>query len=138
MGETACQLLIEQIKGDRTLKQVIIPTPVSYTHLDVYKRQYINSAFLQQVFGAKGGSLIFALLFVLLNWAIGYILYKKKIYIKICLLYTSHGYICLTKSAATLINKHKADKNNIIQISTFPRINNDGGYLCLLYTSRCV
>lgn len=40
-----------------------------------------------------------------------------------------HGYICLTKSAATLINKHKADKNNIIQISTFPRINNDGGYL---------
>ena len=36
-----------------------------------------------------------------------------------------HGYICLTKSAATLINKHKADKNNIIQISTFPRINND-------------
>lgn len=34
-------------------------------------------------FGDKGGSLIFALLFVLLNWAIGYILYKKKIYIKI-------------------------------------------------------
>ncbi len=42
-----------------------------------------------------------------------------------------HGYICLTKSAATLINKHKADKNNIIQISTFPRINNDGGYLAI-------
>ena len=26
MGETACQLLIDQIKGDRTIKQVIIPT----------------------------------------------------------------------------------------------------------------
>ena len=28
-------------------------------------------------------SLIFALLFVMLNWIIGYVLYKKKIYIKI-------------------------------------------------------
>ena len=26
MGETACQLLIDQIKGDRTVKQVVIPT----------------------------------------------------------------------------------------------------------------
>lgn len=26
MGETACRLLIEQIKGDRTVKQVVIPT----------------------------------------------------------------------------------------------------------------
>lgn len=26
MGETACKLLIEQIKGDRTIKQVVIPT----------------------------------------------------------------------------------------------------------------
>lgn len=26
MGETACQLLIEQIKGDKTVKQVVIPT----------------------------------------------------------------------------------------------------------------
>lgn len=28
-------------------------------------------------------SLLFAILFVLFNWCIGYILYKKKIYIKI-------------------------------------------------------
>ena len=35
------------------------------------------------------------------------------------------------ESTYTLINKHKADKNNIIQISTFPRINNDGGYLAI-------
>ena len=26
MGETACQLLIDQIKGDKTVRQVIIPT----------------------------------------------------------------------------------------------------------------
>lgn len=32
MGETACRLLIEQIKGDRTVKQVIIPT-----HLHIRK-----------------------------------------------------------------------------------------------------
>lgn len=28
-------------------------------------------------------SLVYALLFIALNWSIGYILYKKKIYIKI-------------------------------------------------------
>ena len=28
-------------------------------------------------------SLVFAILFVMLNWCVGYILYKKKIYIKI-------------------------------------------------------
>lgn len=42
---------------------------------------YTNA--LQPVFGNEGGSLAYAILFVLLNWAIGYILYKKKIYIKI-------------------------------------------------------
>ena len=42
-----------------------------------------------------------------------------------------HEYICLTKSATTLINRHKANKNNIIEISNFPRINNDGGYLAI-------
>ena len=26
MGETACRLLIEQIKGDKAVKQVVIPT----------------------------------------------------------------------------------------------------------------
>ena len=38
---------------------------------------------LQPVFGDKGGSLISALSLVLLMWAIGYILYRKKIYIKL-------------------------------------------------------
>jgi len=38
---------------------------------------------LQPVLGDYPGSLAFALLFVGLNWCIGYILYKKKIYIKL-------------------------------------------------------
>ena len=43
----------------------------------------IYTSTLQPLFGNEGGSLAFALLFILFNWAIGYILYKKKIYIKI-------------------------------------------------------
>lgn len=35
------------------------------------------------IFGPKGGSLAYALLFVVLIWLMGYPLYKKKIYIKI-------------------------------------------------------
>jgi predicted acyltransferase len=38
---------------------------------------------LVPIFGDKGGSLISALSLVLLMWAIGYILYRKKIYIKL-------------------------------------------------------
>lgn len=41
------------------------------------------SGVLQPIFGNTGGSLAYSVLFVLLNWAVGYILYKKKIYIKI-------------------------------------------------------
>lgn len=37
----------------------------------------------QPLFGAKGGSLAFALIYVLICWCVGYILYKKKIYIKL-------------------------------------------------------
>ena len=38
---------------------------------------------LVPIFGDKGGSLVSALSLVLLMWAIGYILYRKKIYIKL-------------------------------------------------------
>ena len=38
---------------------------------------------LVPVFGDKGGSLVSALSLVLLMWAIGYVLYRKKIYIKL-------------------------------------------------------
>lgn len=38
---------------------------------------------MQPIFGDTGGSLIYALVFVAINWCIGYQLYKRKIYIKI-------------------------------------------------------
>lgn len=44
---------------------------------------YIYNIILRPLLGDYPGSLAFALLFVTLNWCIGYVLYKKKIYIKI-------------------------------------------------------
>jgi len=44
---------------------------------------YVYSQWLSPVFGELMGSLLFALLFVTLNWFIGNILYKKKIFIKL-------------------------------------------------------
>ncbi|HZK68283.1 MAG TPA: DUF5009 domain-containing protein, partial [Paludibacter sp.] len=44
---------------------------------------YVYSQWLSPVFGDLMGSLMFALLFVTLNWFIGNILYKKKIFIKL-------------------------------------------------------
>ena len=44
---------------------------------------FIYAEWLNPVFGDYLGSLVFALLFVTLNWLIGHILYKKKIYIKL-------------------------------------------------------
>ena len=44
---------------------------------------YIYKAILQPLLGDYPGSLAFALLFIAINWSIGYVLYKKKIYIKI-------------------------------------------------------
>lgn len=46
-------------------------------------KAFIYDVCLQPYLGDYFGSLIFALLFVALNWVIGNILYKKKIYIKI-------------------------------------------------------
>lgn len=44
---------------------------------------YIYNGMLQPVFGDYLGSLVYAILFVVFCWSIGYILYKRKIYIKI-------------------------------------------------------
>lgn len=44
---------------------------------------YLYKGVFQPLLGDYPGSLAFALLFVAFNWSIGYILYKKKIYIKI-------------------------------------------------------
>ena len=38
---------------------------------------------LQPLFGDTGGSLAYALVFIAINWVIGYQLYKRRIYIKI-------------------------------------------------------
>lgn len=48
-------------------------------------KTWIYKALLMPVCGddATLASLVFAILFVMLNWCVGYILYKKKIYIKI-------------------------------------------------------
>ena len=44
---------------------------------------YVYSDVFVPLFGDYGGSLAWAIFFVLLNWVPGYVLYKKKIYIKI-------------------------------------------------------
>ena len=44
---------------------------------------FLYKILLMPIFGETGGSLAYALLFVGINWCIGYQLYKRKIYIKI-------------------------------------------------------
>ena len=44
---------------------------------------FVYSQLLSPVFGEYGGSLVYSLLFIVLNWVIGYQLYKRKIYIKL-------------------------------------------------------
>ena len=44
---------------------------------------YVYNQWLSPLFGELMGSLVFALLFVTINWFIGNILYKKKIFIKL-------------------------------------------------------
>ena len=61
----------------------ICATNVTYQGESTSIQQVVYQCALQPVFGNQGGSLAYAILFVLLNWSIGYILYKKKIYIKI-------------------------------------------------------
>ena len=48
--------------------------------INIIRYTYIN---LIPLFGENGASCIYALLFVFLNWCIGYPLYKRKIYIKL-------------------------------------------------------
>lgn len=44
---------------------------------------FIYNSVLSPILGGSGGSCMYAILFVLLNWCIGYPLYKRKIYIKL-------------------------------------------------------
>ena len=41
------------------------------------------------------------------------------------------GYLCFTKSISTIVIKHKVNAANIMGISKFPSLNNEGGYLAL-------
>jgi len=55
----------------------------TYGEESVSIQRYIYGEMLQPLLGGNFGSLVYALLVVSLVWAVGYILYKKKIYIKI-------------------------------------------------------
>lgn len=43
----------------------------------------------------------------------------------------SKGYVCFTKHVSTIIKKHAVDGKNLIEISKFPSLSNDGGFLAL-------
>lgn len=46
-------------------------------------KDFLYANVFQQLSGSFLGSMIYAILFVILTWGVGYILYKKKIYIKL-------------------------------------------------------
>ena len=45
---------------------------------------------------------------------------------------SSHGYICLTKSAAALRKKHKVNGETIIEIPNFPKLTNEDSHLAIM------
>jgi predicted acyltransferase len=63
---------------------------------------YAYTVVLQPALGDYAGSLAFALLFVALNWVIGHVLYKKKIYNKDMILIADSG---STKTDWSLVDK---------------------------------
>lgn len=56
---------------------------IPYGEATMSIHSFVYKILLVPVFGNTCGSLVYALLFVALNWCIGYQLYKRKIYIKI-------------------------------------------------------
>lgn len=56
---------------------------INYAGESISLHGFFCDNLLTPVFGDYGGSLAYALLFVLLNWVIGYQLYKRRIYIKL-------------------------------------------------------
>lgn len=56
---------------------------ISFRNETISLHGFVYKIILQPLLGDYLSSLVFALLFVGLNWSIGYILYKRKIYIKI-------------------------------------------------------
>ncbi len=43
-----------------------------------------------------------------------------------------YGYICLTKYAAKLVSKHKADGKTIVEIANFPKLTNEDSYIAIM------
>ena len=56
---------------------------IPYAGESISLKDYAYSVLIQPWAGDYFGSLVFALLFVSICWAAGYLLYKKNIYIKI-------------------------------------------------------
>jgi len=46
------------------------------------------------------------------------------------------SYICFTKDVRSLIKKHQASPNTLIEISKFPLLSNEGGYLALVNADK--
>lgn len=63
----------------------ILMSNIKFTYLGelVSVKGFIYSNWILPIFGEYPGSLVFALCFVTINWMVGHILYKKKIYIKL-------------------------------------------------------
>ena len=55
----------------------------AYNGTTISLQRFAYKEILQPIFGNYPGSLVYAVLFVFLIWSSGYVLYKKKIYIKI-------------------------------------------------------
>jgi predicted acyltransferase len=56
---------------------------ISYANETLTLRKFVDTVCLTPLFGSYGASLVYALLFVVINWAVGLPLYKRRIYIKI-------------------------------------------------------
>lgn len=65
------------------LSIVMIRIPAVYHGESCNLNDFLYQAFFQPIFGNYIGSLVYAVLFVLVIWGIGYVLYRKKIYIKL-------------------------------------------------------
>lgn len=52
------------------------------------------------------------------------------------LIIASKGYLCFSKYPSKIIQKHNVDRENLIEISKFPALDNEGGYLALSSTPK--
>ena len=129
--------------------------PVSYTHLDVYKRQNhsIDSLAALLLFAMYVLFLLFLMLFGAGNYQASVKsldtnnhLYTASSYI--CLLYTSVNCCCLFQFLRNGLQKANIGKNTECSVEAGIQENKYGQviqkvcvgqlYSCLLYTSRCV